>query len=87
MDQSGKLNGYKPRSYGDVIAIATLLTLFVSCVAWGLKLEGEVNALRDEVMSLKGQVGNGILPRAEERIRYLDGRQDRLEKEIEDHKH
>ena len=87
MDHSGKLNGYKPRSYGDIIAIATLLTLFVSVVAWGLKLEGEVNTLRAEVMSIKGQVGNGILPRAEERIRYLDDRQKRLEQEIEDHKH
>ena len=46
--------------------------MLVSVVAWGLKLEGELNAVRDEVTELKSQVGNGILPRAEERIRYLE---------------
>lgn len=79
MEQSGKLNGYKPRSYGDIIAIATLLTLFVSVVAWGLKLEGELNAVRDQVSDLRGQVGNGILPRAEERIDALEKRLEKLE--------
>ena len=91
MEQTGKLNGYKPRSYGDVIAIATLLTLFVSVVAWGLKLEGELNAVRDSygqrIATLEAKVGNGILPRAEERIRFLEDRQQRCEQSLNDHKH
>jgi hypothetical protein len=78
-DKSAKLNGFKPRSYGDIVAVATILTLLVSVVAWGLKLEGELNDVRGEVMELKGQVGNGILPRAEERIRSLERRIGRLE--------
>ena len=78
-DSSARLNGFKPRSYGDLVAIAALLTMFVSAVAWGLKLEGELNAVRDEVFTLKGQVGNGILPRAEERIRSMERRVEQLE--------
>jgi len=72
-DKTARLNGYKPRSYGDIVAIATLLTLFISCVAWGLKLEGELNSLRDKVFVLESKVGNGILPRSEERIRHVEG--------------
>lgn len=66
-----KLNGYKPRSFGDIVAIATLLAMLLSVVAWGLKLEGELNALRDQVVANQEKLGNGILPRAEERIESL----------------
>jgi len=78
-DHSGKLNGYRPRSYGDIVAIAMLLTMFVSVVAWGLKLEGELNAVRNQQMLILQQVGNGILPRAEERIDALHERIKHLE--------
>lgn len=83
-DNSASLNGFKPRSYGDLVAVATILAMLVSCVAWGLKLEGELNTVRDEVMSLKGQVGNGILPRAEERIKAMERRVDNLEEQADE---
>ena len=84
-DKTAKLNGYKPRSYGDIVAVATLLTLFISCVAWGLKLEGELNSVRDKVMKLEAKVGNGILPRAEERIRSLSDDLNEIEDEFNEH--
>ena len=56
-----------------------MLSLLLGVLAWGLKLEGELNQVRDEVQELKEQVGNGILPRAEERIEALHD-------ELEDHK-
>ena len=83
-DKTAKLNGYKPRSYGDIVAVATLLTLFISCVAWGLKLEGELNAVRDKVFVLESKVGNGILPRAEERIKHLERDVNELSDEIKE---
>ena len=84
-DKTARLNGYKPRSYGDIVAIATLLTLFISCVAWGLKLESELNSVRDKVYGLEAKVGNGILPRAEERIKNIDSKLKDLSEEIRDH--
>ena len=84
-DKTARLNGYKPRSYGDIVAIATLLTLFISCVAWGLKLESELNAVRDKVYGLESKVGNGILPRAEERIKNIDSKLKDISEEIRDH--
>ncbi len=75
-DNSVKLNGYKARSYGDLVAVATLLAMLISVVAWGLKLEGELNGVRDthnaRLANLEARVSNGILPRAEERIRDHD---------------
>ena len=77
-DKSAGLNGYRVRSYGDLVAVATLLAMLMSVVVWGLKLEGELNDVRNDVMEVKARVGQGILPRAEERIR-------RLERELELH--
>ena len=71
-------NGFRPRTWSDLIAIATIITLFVSVVAWGLKLEGELNQVRNELSDVKRQVGNGILPRAEERIRNLEREIERM---------
>lgn len=75
MEKSAHLNGYRPRSYGDLVAVATLLAMLVSVVAWGLKLEGELNEVRsnyaNRIAVLEAKVGNGILPRAEERIESL----------------
>ncbi len=58
-----------------VVSVVTLLTLFVGVLQWGLKLEAELNeerslrqALERRVATLEAKVGNGILPRAEERI-------------------
>jgi len=74
-------NGLTVKTWSDVVAVATLLALFIGVLAWGLKLESELNAVRDDVTNVRGQVGNGILPRAEERIRELKRRVDELEKE------
>jgi len=85
MEPTKKLNGYRARTYGDVVAVATLLAMLVSVVAWGLKLEGELNVVRGEVLTLKGQVGNGILPRAEERVRALERRVTDVENDDKEH--
>lgn len=90
------LNGYKVRSWGDLMAIATLLALFVGVLAWGLKLESELNEVRSNhnarLTNLEARVANGILPRAEERInsqggtiRRHEARLDRLENKVDDH--
>lgn len=71
MESSPKLNGYRPRSYGDLVAVATLLAMLLSVVGWGLKLEAELNQVRDDLMQARAQIGQGILPRAEERIEGL----------------
>ena len=42
-------------------------------------LEAKYEDLHDHIMTINGQVGSGILPRAEERIRNLDERLKRLE--------
>jgi hypothetical protein len=86
-EKTRRLNGLQPRSYGDLVAVAVILSMLVSVVAWGLKLEGELNTLREQVMTHKAQLGNGILPRSEERIRYLEDRLEDLSDHLEDHDH
>ena len=85
-DKSANLNGYKVRSYGDLVAVATLLAMLMSVVVWGLKLEGELNAVREDVQQNSRQVGNGILPRAEERIKRLQSEVQDLHRELDAHK-
>ena len=77
--KSNEKNGYRIRGWSDVVAVAGLLSLLLGVIAWGLKLEGELNEVRNDVTELREQVGNGILPRAEERIEHL-------EKELDEHK-
>ena len=76
MEQSLKPNGLKVKSYGDVAAIvgilAPTLVMLFSTVAWGLKLEGELNEVRNDVVALQRQVGAGVLPRAAERLTYVE---------------
>lgn len=79
VEKSIKPNGYAVRSWGDILAVALLVSLLLGVLAWGLKLESELNTVRDQVSSLREQVGNGILPRAEERIEALDKRVEDLE--------
>ena len=81
-DKTGALNGYKPRSYGDLVALASLVAMLLSVVAWGLKLEDELNRVRDDLTVVRAQVGEGILPRAEERIRHLEEDVRELERRI-----
>lgn len=82
-DKSARLNGFKIRSYGDVIAVATLLAMFLSAVAWGLKLETELNNVRDRVGGVEARVADGILPRAEERIEYHERELEELRRRLE----
>ena len=90
------LNGYKIRSWGDLVAVSVLLTMLISVVLWGLKLESELNTLRTDygnrLSRLEARVADGILPRAEERIRshntILQNHDRRLEQlEDDDHEH
>ena len=66
-----------------VTTTSVLLAMLMSVVVWGLKLEGELNSVRNDVSELKARVGTGILPRAEERIRHLEQEMD--EHKDEDH--
>ena len=75
-------NGFAIRGWGGLASFAAVvsvfLALFIGVLQWGLKLEEEINAERAEVRhleqriaQLEQKVGNGILPRAEERIEAL----------------
>ena len=85
MEKTGQLNGFKPRSYGDVVAIAALTSMFLSVVMWGLKLEAKLEVVQKEVAVLQAQVGNGILPRAEERVNQLQRRVNELGDDFDEH--
>jgi len=96
MDASPKLNGYKPRSYGDIaalaVSIASLGVLFMSAVLWMLKLEARLeivgaslNEQSNYITELKSQISRGILPRAEERINQLQRRVIELGDDFDDH--
>lgn len=75
------VNGYRPRSWGDIVAIATLMALFVGVLSWGLKLEARIDTITDRQIDISRQVGEGILPRAEERIRHLEKRMESHEQQ------
>jgi hypothetical protein len=85
VEKTGQLNGFKPKSYGDIVAIASLFAMFMSVVAWGLKLEERNDQLREDIVSIRSQIGNGILPRAEERINQLQRRVDELGDDFDEH--
>ena len=74
-----KPNGLKPQSWGDILAIATLLAMFIGVLAWGLKLEGELNVVRDRQIEILQSINAGILPRADERIEAIHERLDAIE--------
>lgn len=90
------LNGYKIRSWGDLVAVATILAMLLSTVAWGLKLESELNELRNSTDSrlraVESRIAVGVLPRAEERLNSQtvtlqrhERRIDRLEQRVDEH--
>ena len=85
-DKTAALNGYKVRSYGDLLAVASLCTMLLAVVAWGLKLEARLDVVRDDLMHLNRQVGTGILPRAEERIEALNRELLDIRREMEEHR-
>ncbi len=86
-DKAAGLNGFKIRSYGDLAAFAALVSMFMGVVAWGLKLESELNTLRESygsrLANIEARVADGILPRAEERIAVHSQRIDALSRRME----
>ena len=44
-----KSTGLQVRGYGDLVAIATLLAMLMSVVAWGLKLEDRIYHLEQHL--------------------------------------
>ena len=86
IDKPPKKNGFAIRSWGDVLAVALVVSICLGVIGWGLKLESELNeeraridVLQGRIAELEAKVGNGILPRAEERIRALS-------EELDEHK-
>lgn len=69
------------RSWSDVASLGALILLGFGVIAWGLKLEARIDENAREIAELKQEVSNGILPRAEERIRSLEQRLERHEDE------
>jgi hypothetical protein len=55
--------------------------MLMSVVAWGLKLETELNVVRDRQIEILNRIDLGILPRADERLRNLEKRLDHIEGE------
>lgn len=79
MGESAKRFGIS--SWADVGSLAGLVLIGVGVISWGLKLESRIDAKDRRLDALEAQVGNGILPRAEERISDLERRINRLEDE------
>ncbi len=104
LERSWKANGYRVKSWGDlaaVIAVAgsltTLVVLLLSVVAWGLKLEDELNIerqartlLQTSVAELKSRTRvletKSILPVARAELDSVKSRVHRLERNF-DSKH
>ena len=55
-----RTNGYTPRSWGDLLAVATICSMLLAVVAWGLKLEGRLEAIRQHQMELTREVANEL---------------------------
>ena len=81
MSVSGQRFGL--HSWSDVTSLGSLILLGIGVIAWGLKLEARIDAQDRRIDTLEAQVGNGILPRAEERIHALERRMDRHEPDHE----
>ena len=64
------------------VTIAGLaFTAWAGVVAWG------TNLVTSEVRYIRTQVEAGILPRADERVRALERKIERLERELDEHGH
>jgi hypothetical protein len=86
-------NNFKVRNWSDVASLAAIVVFIISGLVWFMKLEARIDEhnrlhaadikdIRDDLKEIQRQVGNGILPRAEERIRHLE---DRLRRHEEEH--
>lgn len=79
-----------PKSWGDVVALALLLSMILSGLAWGLKLEMDGRMKDDRMLRIeqeqsttKLQIAKGILPMTEERLNVLTQKIAELSKIIE----
>lgn len=86
VEKDAHLNGYKPKSYGDLLAIASIGSIFIGLCLWGLKLEGRIDqAIRQDlsfqsrVSSIEERIRPGILSIADERIRSMQRHHEELE--------
>ncbi len=92
IEKTFKPNGFAIRSWGDILAVLSIAILLIAFIQWNLKIESELNVLRDgtardvasiraDIGEIKAQIGTGILPRAEERLESLNRRVSELEDE------
>lgn len=93
-DKSRQLNGYKVRSWGDLAAVVTtisvMLAMLISTVLWGLKLETELNEERNARVALEyrvsrntAKIDTGILDVARTEVENIKNVDQRLLKRIE----
>lgn len=80
-DHSGMTNGFTIKSWSDLTSLILVLTFILSGLIWGMKLEGRYDDMEDDLDQVQRQVGTGILPRAEERVRNLERRMTDVEEE------
>lgn len=81
MTHEGMTNGFSIKSWSDLTSLILVLTFILSGLVWGMKLEGRYDDMEDDLDALQRQVGTGILPRAEERVRALERRVGNIEAE------
>ena len=92
VEKTLKPNGFAIKSWGDILAVFSIAILLIAFIQWNLKIESELNVMRNgvardlaviraDIAEIKAQVGTGILPRAEERINSLDKRVEDLEED------
>lgn len=67
-------------SWSDVISLVTLLSILVGAVAGWFKLQSDIQRIELRQIEHTRQLGNGILPRAEERLLSIDKRVEALER-------
>jgi hypothetical protein len=79
MEHDYKPNGYRPKSFGDVIL---LITFIISGLVWGIKLEVDIRDDREETARVARAISAGVLPRADERLRSLERDLMKLESEF-----
>ena len=82
LEHTGHLNGYKPRSFGDVLLAATFI---ISGLVWGIKLEINQDAMERDIQRVEVEVAKGVLPRADERLRAIEARLIELGDDFDEH--
>lgn len=70
-----------PETWSELLSFLILLMMLVSGLTWGLKLDFAIADLSREMVELKSKTSLGVLPRADERLRNLEGWRDRHDDE------